>query len=583
MKKRVFAVILGSVMAVSLMACGTKENETKDGTKTYTVGISQFAEHASLDNCREGFIEGLKEAGFEEGKNLTIKEENAAADQGTAKQISDGFVSDDVDLICGIATPSAQAAYNSAMNTEIPVIYTAVTDPKAAKLANDDGAPVGEVTGTSDELPIKEQLEMIREMLPDAEKIGILYTTSEVNSVSAIEKYEELAGDYGFTIVKKGVTQTADISLATEEILSEVDCLTNLTDNTVVNSLATILDKANEKKIPVFGSEIEQVKLGCLAAEGLDYVALGKQTGKMAAEILKGEKTASEMNYETISEPGLYINTKAAEELSISQPSLSHAVSSLEKEIGTKLFEKQGRGVVLTKYGKIFKEYVDEAIHSLDTGVKKVQSMTGQTEGVVELAYIYTLGSGFVPRLVGDFLRTHEELKVKFRFTVGNTSEIIQGLKEDRFDIGFCSMAEREGEIGFTPVGREKLVVVVPKGHPLSYERAVDLEQAATYPQIFYTPNSGLRPVVDRMFEQAKLNPKIAYEIEEDGSMAGLVAENFGIAIMPEIPILSQLDVDVVPLRNQDQQRYIYMAQGKEKYHPPLVQKFAEYVKRRGM
>ena len=176
MKKRVFAVILGSVMAVSLMACGTKENETKDGTKTYTVGISQFAEHASLDNCREGFIEGLKEAGFEEGKNLTIKEENAAADQGTAKQISDGFVSDDVDLICGIATPSAQAAYNSAMNTEIPVIYTAVTDPKAAKLANDDGAPVGEVTGTSDELPIKEQLEMIREMLPDAEKIGILYT-----------------------------------------------------------------------------------------------------------------------------------------------------------------------------------------------------------------------------------------------------------------------------------------------------------------------------------------------------------------------------------------------------------------------
>ena len=293
MKKRVFAVILGSVMAVSLMACGTKDEGAKDGTKTYTVGISQFAEHGSLDNCREGFIEGLKEAGFEEGKNLEIKEENAAADQGTAKQISDGFVSDDVDLICGIATPSAQSAYNSAMNTEIPVIYTAVTDPKAAKLANEDGTPVGEVTGTSDELPIKEQLEMIRKILPDAEKIGILYTTSEVNSVSAIETYEELAGDYGFEIVKKGVTQTADISLA------------------------TILDKANEKKIPVFGSEIEQVKLGCLAAEGLDYVALGKQTGKMAADILKGEKKASEMNYETISEPGLYINTKVAEDLGV--------------------------------------------------------------------------------------------------------------------------------------------------------------------------------------------------------------------------------------------------------------------------
>lgn len=320
MKKRVFAVILGSVMAVSLMACGTKDEGAKDGTKTYTVGISQFAEHGSLDNCREGFIEGLKEAGFEEGKNLEIKEENAAADQGTAKQISDGFVSDDVDLICGIATPSAQSAYNSAMNTEIPVIYTAVTDPKAAKFANEDGTPVGEVTGTSDELPIKEQLEMIRKILPDAEKIGILYTTSEVNSVSAIETYEELAGDYGFEIVKKGVTQTADISLATEEILTEVDCLTNLTDNTVVNSLATILDKANEKKIPVFGSEIEQVKLGCLAAEGLDYIELGKQTGKMAAQVLKGEKKASELPFETIEEASLYVNTAAAEKLEIEIP-----------------------------------------------------------------------------------------------------------------------------------------------------------------------------------------------------------------------------------------------------------------------
>lgn len=275
--------------------------------------------------------------------------------------------------------------------------------------------------------------------------------------------------------------------------------------------------------------------------------------------------------------------TNAAEELAISQPSLSHAMNSLEKELGTKLFVKQGRGVVLTKYGQIFKEYVDDALHMLDAGVKKVRTMTGQTEGIVELAYIYTLGSGFVPRLVGDFIRTHEELKVHFHFTVGNTSEIIQGLKEDRFDIAFCSMAEREEDIQFTPVGRENLVVVVPHGHPLSYKKSVDLEQVAVYPQIFYTKNSGLRPVVDRMFEQAKVNPQIAYEIEEDGSMAGLVAQNFGIAVMPEIPILSLLDVDVLTLRNQNQRRYIYMAQAKERYRPPLVQKFAEYVKRRAI
>ena len=245
---------------------------------------------------------------------------NAAADQGTAKQISDGFVSDKVDLVCAIATPSAQAAYNSAMNSDIPAVYTAVTDPVAAKLAKEDGTPAGNVTGTSDELPIKAQLEMIREMLPDAKNIGILYTTSEANSVSALAKYKELAGDYGFTIVDKGIAQTADISLATDELLAEVDCLTNLTDNTVVASLATILDKANKQNIPVFGSEIEQVKIGCLAAEGLDYVALGKQTGKMAAEILKGEKKASEMNFETIIEPGFYVNEKVAENLGVTVP-----------------------------------------------------------------------------------------------------------------------------------------------------------------------------------------------------------------------------------------------------------------------
>ena len=273
--------------------------------------------------------------------------------------------------------------------------------------------------------------------------------------------------------------------------------------------------------------------------------------------------------------------TKAAEELNISQPSLSHAIRDLEKELGTKLFEKQGRGVVLTKYGRLFREYADESLKILDTGIRKVRSLTGQTEGVVELAYIYTLGSEFVPQLVSDFIRTHEELKVQFRFTVGNTSEVIQGIKDERFDIGFCSMTERESDISFTPVGTENLVVVVPKGHPLSDEEAVDLEQAAAYPQIFFTQNSGLRPVVDRMFEQIKVRPRIAYEIEEDGSMAGLVAQNFGIAVMPEIPVLSQLPVDILPIRNQHEMRYVYMARAVDKYQPPVVQKFAEYVKRR--
>ena len=327
MRKKVVAVLLTAAMTMTMaVGCGSSSGSSSDSTKTadagesYTIGISQFAEHGSLDNCREGFLEGLAEEGIEEDKNLTVEYKNAAADMGTAGQIANSFVSDKVDLICAIATPSAQTAYNAAMDADIPVVYTAITDPVAAELATEDGTPVGEVTGTSDKLPVEAQLKMIREMLPDAKKLGIMYTSSEANSVAAIEEYKNLVGDYGFTLVEKAITSTADISLAADELISEVDCITNLTDNTVVASLPTILDKANKKNVPVFGSEIEQVKIGCLAAEGIDYVALGKQTGKIAAQVLKGEKKASEMNFELITEPGFYVNTKVAENLGVTVP-----------------------------------------------------------------------------------------------------------------------------------------------------------------------------------------------------------------------------------------------------------------------
>ena len=263
MKKKMVTVLLTAAMVTAMAAgCGkSSDSESSDKKESYTIGIEQFAEHGSLDNCREGFLAGLEEEGIKEGDNLTVKYKNAAADMGTAKQISDSLVSDKVDLVCSIATPSAQSAYNAAMKADIPVIYTAVTDPVAAELAGKDGKPVGEVTGTSDKLPVEEQLKMIREMLPDAKKIGIMYTTSEANSVSAIEEYKSLVEKYDFELVEKGITTTADVSLAADDLLSKVDCITNLTDNTVVASLPTILDKANEKKIPVVGSEIEQVKI----------------------------------------------------------------------------------------------------------------------------------------------------------------------------------------------------------------------------------------------------------------------------------------------------------------------------------
>ena len=334
MKKKMVTVLLTAAMVTAMAAgCGKSSDSGSDEKESYTIGIEQFAEHGSLDNCREGFLKGLEDEGIKEGDNLTVKYKNAAADMGTAKQISDSLVSDKVDLVCAIATPSAQSAYNAAMKADIPVIYTAVTDPVAAELADKDGKPVGEVTGTSDKLPVEEQLKMIREMLPDAKKIGIMYTTSEANSVSAIEEYKSLVKKYDFELVEKGITTTADVSLAADDLLSKVDCITNLTDNTVVASLPTILDKANEKKIPVFGSEIEQVKIGCLAAEGIDYIALGKQTGKMAAKVLKGEAKASEQNFETITEPGFYVNNKVAENLGITVPDdlANNAVESFDE------------------------------------------------------------------------------------------------------------------------------------------------------------------------------------------------------------------------------------------------------------
>lgn len=339
MKKKLLATLLTVAMAAAMVTgCGsTTATDTSEATETaeaatevtteavteaattaqgsYTIGISQFAEHGSLDNCREGFLAGLAEAGIVEGENLTVNYDNAQADTATASTISDNYVANDVDLICAIATPSAMSAYNSCLETDIPVVYTAVSDPVGAGLANEDGSGLGNVTGSSDVLPVSAQLQMIRDMMPDAVKIGIIYTTSEANSVSTIATYKELAGDYGFEIVDTGINTLADVDLAAADIVGKVDCICNLTDNTVVEALQTVLDKANTAGIPVFGSEIEQVKSGCVASMGIDYLELGRQTGELAAKILLGGATAQETPFITASEAELYVNTAAADEI----------------------------------------------------------------------------------------------------------------------------------------------------------------------------------------------------------------------------------------------------------------------------
>lgn len=349
MKKRIAALMITAMTAAAMTACGGNSQSATSGVQDpsletaaettasgsaeasgettaataageYVIGIGQYAVHGSLDNCREGFLEGLAQAGIVEGENLTVLYENANGDGGMGTQIMSNFLSKDADLICAIATPMAQTAYGATKRTDVPVIYTAVTDPVLAKLASEDGTPAGNITGTSDKLPVEEQLQMIRTILPEAKTIGIMYSTSEVNSQATLEEYKEAASRFGFEIVESGISGAADIPLAADSLLEKVDCLNNLTDNAVVSSLPVILDKANRKGIPVFGSEVEQVKLGCVASMGLDYIELGRQTGQMAARVLTGEAEASAMPFEIIEKASFYGNSAAAENLGITIP-----------------------------------------------------------------------------------------------------------------------------------------------------------------------------------------------------------------------------------------------------------------------
>ena len=279
------------------------------------IGISQYGEHPSLDNCREGFLMGLADAGLAEGVDFTVDYQNAGFDNSIATQIAQSFSANNVALMCAIATPSATACYAAAEDKDIPVVFTAITDPVEAKLDS------GNITGTSDKLPVEAQLDLIRALQPEAKTIGIVYTVSEPNSVSAIAEYEAKCGDYGFEVKPIGVTAQSEVTQAIDTLLGEqVDCFSNLTDNNVVGVLSSILEKTDEAGIPVYGSEVEQVKMGCVAAAGIDYIALGRQTGEMAARILMGEATASEMDYETITEYGIYINSDALAAMGITVP-----------------------------------------------------------------------------------------------------------------------------------------------------------------------------------------------------------------------------------------------------------------------
>ncbi|WP_211746463.1 LysR family transcriptional regulator [Paenibacillus sp. Marseille-Q4541] len=271
--------------------------------------------------------------------------------------------------------------------------------------------------------------------------------------------------------------------------------------------------------------------------------------------------------------------TQASAKLHITQPSLSHAIAELEKKLGVRLFEKKGRNVRLTKYGRIFREHVDRALSELEKGEQKMRTLSSPSHGRIDLAFIYTLGSHFAPSLIHSFSSQEEFKDITLSFHQGNTQHLIQELKNDKFDIAFCSLLpEEQEEIEFIPVTKEELVVIVHPEHPLAQQDDIDLVDTAGYPFIFFNKDSGVRPIIDDLFAQVHVTPQIICEIEEDNAMAGLVTVNYGIGIMPRISTLKHFDVKVLPISNPSYQRYIYMATVKNRYLSPAAVQFRDFV-----
>ncbi|AHM57941.1 ABC-type uncharacterized transport system, periplasmic component (plasmid) [Peptoclostridium acidaminophilum DSM 3953] len=320
MVRKLISVFCASILlSTSLMAGCTKASGdlSASESKTYKIGISQIVEHPALDDARKGIIDALKEEGFVDGENLEIDFQNAQGDMPTAQTIADGFVSAKKDLIVAIATPSAQAAANA--TKDIPIVFTAVTDPVAAGLVAALEKPGGNVTGSSDAAPMEKQFELVKTLVPKAKRMGIIYNTSEANSIAQVDKAKELSAKFGLEIVEIGITTVNDIDQALSSAKGEIDVLYTPTDNIVASAMPLIANKCIENKLPLIGAEDAHVKSGALATEGISYYNLGLQTGKMAARILKGE-AAQDMPVGFLENTELSINDETAKRIGLDIP-----------------------------------------------------------------------------------------------------------------------------------------------------------------------------------------------------------------------------------------------------------------------
>ena len=255
---------------------GGGQKKTEDGKKMYKVGIVQLVEHNALDAANKGFVDGLKKRGYEEGKNIEIDRQNAQADQSNLANISQRFISNKANLICAIATPAAQTVANA--TKDIPIVGTAITDYESAKLVKSNAKPGGNVTGTSDMNPIKEQVDLLMKFCPNAKTVGVIYCSSEVNSEVQVKAMKEYAASKGLKVETATISTVNDIQQAAQSLVSKVDAFYAPTDNVLASAMPTLLSVTDPAKKPVICGEENMVKAGGLATYGIDYYKI--QTAK---------------------------------------------------------------------------------------------------------------------------------------------------------------------------------------------------------------------------------------------------------------------------------------------------------------